>query len=230
MPDKQIDLYIDYKSPYAYLAIEPVWELERDFEVSLNWLPYTLDIPDYLGSAKVDNQGNVLEDNRSPHQWRRVRYSYMDVRRYANLRGLTIRGTQKIWDSSLAGIGLFYAKNQGVFRRYNDIVYERFWRRELDIEDPAVIEAVLKEAGADAADFRSFADGEGRALHDRTRVEAEDKGVFGVPTFVLDDEIFWGREHLALIRLRLSELGLKKQDAVNALDVSHAWRPTPQAN
>lgn len=227
MTKKRIDLYIDYKSPYAYLAVEPAWELERDFEVSLNWLPYTLDIPDYLGSAKVDSQGNVLEDNRSPHQWRRVRYSYMDVRRYANLRGLTVRGTQKIWDSSLAAIGLLHAKDHGDFRRYNDIVYERFWRRDLDIEDPAVIEAVLREAGTYAAGFRSFADGEGRALHDRIRAEAEDRGVFGVPTFVLDDEIFWGREHLALIRLRLDEQGLARPGAVNTLDVNHAWRPTP---
>ncbi|MFL6373564.1 MAG: 2-oxoglutarate dehydrogenase E1 subunit family protein, partial [Pyrinomonadaceae bacterium] len=44
----------------------------------------------------------VLEENRNPHQWRRVRYSYMDCRRQARKQGLVIRGTQKIWDSSLA--------------------------------------------------------------------------------------------------------------------------------
>ncbi len=224
MPDKQIDVYIDYKSPYAYLAIEPAWELEQDFKVFLNWLPYALDIPDFLGSAKVDEDGHVVEQNRTPHQWRRVRYSYMDARRYANLRGLTIRGPQKIWDSSLAAIGLLYAKDQGVFRAYNDMVYERFWRRELDIEDPAVIEAALSEAGAETSDFRSYADGDGRALHDRVRAEAEKRGVFGVPTFVLDDEIFWGREHLALIRLRLVEQGLSRPNAGPA-EISHAWRP-----
>ncbi len=225
MPDKQIDLYIDHKSPYAYLAIEPAWALERDFDVSLNWLPYTLDIPDYLGDAKVDDHGNVVEENRTPHQWRRVRYSYMDARRYANLRGLTIRGPKKIWDSSVAGIGLLYAKDQGVFRAYNDMVYERFWRRELDIEDPAVIEAVLREAGADVSGFRAYAGGEGRDLHDRIRAEAEERGVFGVPTFVFDDEIFWGREHLALVRLRLAERGLARPDVTDPLTISHAWRP-----
>ena len=71
MNDKQIDVYIDYKSPYAYLAIEPTWELERDYRVHINWLPYTLDIPDYLGSARVDEQGRVIEADRTPHQWRR---------------------------------------------------------------------------------------------------------------------------------------------------------------
>ena len=166
MSNLGIDVYIDFKSPYAYLAIADIRDLERDFHVRLTWLPYTLDIPDYLGSAKVDADGKVVEQSRSPHQWRRVRYSYRDVRRYANLRGLTILGTQKIWDSALAGIGLIYANAQGVTDAYVDIVFERFWRRELDIEDPAVIAAVLAEAGADADGFAAFAAGHGRAEHD----------------------------------------------------------------
>jgi 2-hydroxychromene-2-carboxylate isomerase len=225
MTTKTIDLYIDHKSPYAYLAVEPAWELERDFEVTLNWLPYTLDIPDFLGSAELGDDGTVIAQNRSAHQWRRVKYSYMDVRRYANLRGLTIRGPQKIWDSSLSGIGLLWARAHGAVRAYNDIVYERFWQRSLDIEDLGVIERVLNEAGIGTAGFAAWAEEEGRALHDRIRTGAEARGVFGVPTFVLDDELFWGREHLALIRLRLFELGLARPDAVKPLEVSHAWRP-----
>ena len=225
MTNKSIGLYIDHKSPYAYLAVEPAWELERDFDVTLDWLPYTLDIPDFLGSAEVGDDGRVIAENRTAHQWRRVKYSYMDVRRYANLRGLTIRGPQKIWDSSRSGIGLLWAKAHGGVRRYNDIVYERFWQRALDIEDVGVIENVLKESGNDTAGFAGWAAGEGRALHDRIRADAEERGVFGVPTFVLNGELFWGREHLALIRLRLCELGLAHADAINPLEVSHAWRP-----
>ena len=48
------DVYTDYKSPYAYLAKDPTYELERDFPVRLKWLPYVLDIPAFLGSARVD--------------------------------------------------------------------------------------------------------------------------------------------------------------------------------
>ena len=225
MVDQRLTVYIDYKSPYAYLAVEPTWAIARDYKVALEWLPYTLDIPDFLGSAKVNNQGEVLEEDRSSHQWRKVRYSYMDVRRYANLRGLTIRGPQKIWNSSLAGIGLLYAQKQGKFRDYNSKVYERFWRRELDIEDPSVIKSVLGETNIDIPNFDDFATDEGRLLHDEVRTEAEKKGVFGVPTYVLDDEIFWGREHLPLIRLRLSEKGLARPGIHALIDVTHAWRP-----
>ena len=112
MAQRTIKLYSDYKSPYAYLAKDLAYELERDTGVRVDWLPYTLDIPAYLGSAKVDAHGNVLEENRNAHQWRRVKYSYMDCRREANRRGLTIRGPRKIFDSSLANIGLLYAKRQ----------------------------------------------------------------------------------------------------------------------
>src|SRR3954470_8670984 len=114
MPEKLVvTVYIDFKTPYAYLAKDPARDLERDFDISLDWLPYILDIPSYLGSARLDADGHVIEENRNAHQWRRVRYSYMDCRRQARKRGLVIRGTQKIWNSTLAAAGLLYAKPQG---------------------------------------------------------------------------------------------------------------------
>ncbi len=142
--------YTDYKSPYAYLAKDLTYDLARETGVRLDWRPYVLDIPAYLGSARVDDDGRVLEESRNAHQWRRVRYSYMDCRRIARGRGLVIRGPRKIWDSSLAAAGMLLAQDQGeaVFRRYHDTVFERFWQRALDIEDPAVIAAVLTETGA----------------------------------------------------------------------------------
>jgi 2-hydroxychromene-2-carboxylate isomerase len=207
MADQRVvTVYIDYKSPYAYLAKDLVYELERDFAVRIDWLPYVLDIPSFLGSARVDDAGRVIDESRNAHQWRRVRYSYMDCRRQARKRGLIIRGPQKIWDSTLAGSGLLYAKAQGdtVLRHYHDITFERFWRRELDIEDPAVVAAVLGEAGGDPAGFADYAAGEGAREVDRISRAAEESGIFGVPSFVVDGEQFWGREHLPDIREMLA--------------------------
>jgi 2-hydroxychromene-2-carboxylate isomerase len=198
-----ITLYTDYKSPYAYIAKAGAYALEQDFDVALDWLPYTLDIPSYLGSVEA----------RDPHQWRRVRYSYMDARRYANLQGLTLRGTKKIFDTRLGGIGMLYAKEQGVFRAYNDITFDRFWKRELEIEEFDVVRGVLDEAGADTAGFRAWVDGVGGALHDRLRAEAEAAGVFGVPMFVIEGELFWGGDRLPLIRDVLTERGLAREPA-----------------
>ena len=193
MAVRVVSVYIDYKSPYAYLAKDPAWELEREFDVRLDWLPYTLEIPLYLGTV----------EGRNAHQWRRIRYSYMDARRLANRRGLTVRGPQKIFDSSIAAIGMLYAKSHDAFRRYNDLVFERFWKRALDIEDREAIRATLSEAGAPLASFFDFLDGDGRIAHDRICRQAEEIGVFGVPTFVVDGEIFWGGDRLWMVREKL---------------------------
>jgi len=197
----KIKIYSDYKSPYAYLAKDVAYELERDTGVEVDWLPYTLDIPSYLGSAQVDAAGNVLEASRNAHQWRRVKYSYMDCRREANRRGLTILGPRKIFDSSLANIGMLYAKCRGALRGYHDRVFERFWKRELDIESADALAAVLVECGTDSSGFTAFLEGEGRRrLHDIMR-EAEAAGVFGVPSFLLENgDLYWGREHVPRIR------------------------------
>jgi 2-hydroxychromene-2-carboxylate isomerase len=130
----------------------------------------------------------------------------MDCRRQARKRGLVIRGPQKIWDSTLAAAGMLYAQRAGdaVFRRYHDAVFERFWKRELDIEDTTAIGAVLAESGADGAAFAAHAQ-VGRDEVAAISRAAEAKGVFGVPTFVVDDELFWGREHLPDIHAMLSD-------------------------
>ena len=198
---RTITVYTDYKSPYAYLAKDLAYELERDCEVRLDWRPYILDIPSYLGSARVDASGKVLEEARNAHQWRRVRYSYMDCRRQAQKRGLTIRGTQKIWDSTLAAAGMMFAQRAGdaVFRRYHDTVFERFWQRALDIESPDALAAILSDSGADASGFPAEAGALCAEVAAISRA-AEADGVFGVPSFVLAGDLYWGREHLSEIR------------------------------
>ncbi len=204
--DKPLILYIDFKSPYAYLAKDPAYAIEDQFGIEIDWRPLTLDIPSYLGSAKLDGQGKVVENNRTPQQWSGVKYAYRDARRYASLRGLTLRGTTKIWDSSLAGIGMEWAKLQSrtVLRGYIDRVYERFWKRELDIEDASVIESVLAESGADLSGFAAYRSADGRARHAAMQLQIFDAGIFGVPSFIIDGELFFGREHLPRVRWLLS--------------------------
>ena len=196
--DVPLVVYIDLKSPYAYLAIDPTRAMATTLGVAIDWRPFTLDIPSYLGSAKLDGKGRLASSKRSTQQWSGVRYAYMDARRYANLCGKTVRGTVKIWDSSSAGIAMLWARRQGaaVFDRFLDVLYPPFWRRELDIEAPGVFEPILREAGAEVEGFGAYAAGPGRAEHDAINAAAFDAGVFGVPTYLVGDEMWFGREHL----------------------------------
>jgi len=194
MPKPVVTLYTDYKSPFAYLAMAPAYELEDAFGVEVDWLPFTLDIPSFLGAV----------ESRSEAQWRKVKYAYMDARRWANKRGLTVRGPRKVYDSSPAQIGLLYAKDAGVLRAYNELLFPRFWQHELEVDDVAAVTACLAEAGADADGFAGFLVGEGRQRHDVIQEEAKQRGVFGVPTFIVDDELFWGYDRIDLLRERLA--------------------------
>jgi 2-hydroxychromene-2-carboxylate isomerase len=195
-----IDLWIDYVSPYAFVAKAWAYQLEADYDIALTWRPYTLDVASYMGSV----------DQRDPHHWRRVRYSYMDARRFANKQGLILKGPVKIYYARPANAGMLYAQRHGVFRAYNDLAFDRFWRREFDPEDASAVEALLVEAGAPPG-FAAFLKGEGGTEHDRLRNAAEAAGVFGVPMFVFDNELFWGGDRIGLLRERLDEKGVPRR-------------------
>ena len=199
----RVIFYFDYKSPYAYLAEAPTFELARECGVAIAWRPYTLQIEKYLGQAALDAHGQDTLGTRNDHQWRRVRYSYMDCRREANRRGLIIRGPRKIFDSSLAHIAFLFVAGRGDFRPFHDAVFERFWRRELDIENIDALRSLVVECGFDAQEFSNYLDGAGPARYAQLQRDAESAGVFGVPSYVIDGELFWGLERLPRVREKL---------------------------
>ena len=204
--DSPLIVYIDVKSPFAFVAKDYTYALQDELGLEFDWRPLTLDIPSYLGSARLDKKGKVAESSRSPKQWTQVRYAYRDARRYANIMGLTLRGTEKIWDTSLVHIGMLWVKRQDspLLRRYLDVVYERFWRRELDVEQPEVVAGVLREVGASVDGFETFSTGDGRTQHDAMQAQIFAAGIFGVPGYILDGEYYFGREHLPSVRWHLS--------------------------
>ena len=198
-------VYIDIKSPYAFVALKPIFALERELGVQFDWRPLTLDIPSYLGSAKK-KAGKVVESNRSASQWSGVKYAYRDARRYIERQGYILKGTEKIWDSSIANIGILWVVEHArdKLEAYLEAVYPPFWRRELDIEDVAVVAACITAAGVDADGFEAFQAGIGKAVHDQLQGQLHSNNIYGVPTYVVDGQILFGREHLPLVRWHLT--------------------------
>ena len=199
-------VYVDIKSPYAFVAIRPTLALEKELGVQFDWRPLTLDIPSYLGSAKKEKGKVVASKGRSQRTWNAIRYSYRDARRYAERQGLILKGTEKIWDSTLPNIGILWVMQtaRDSLGTYFEAVYPPFWRRELDIEDIAVVESCLTQAGVDVSGFAAFASGAGRAQHDALQPQFHPNGIYGVPTYVLGNDILFGREHIPYIRWVLS--------------------------
>ena len=203
MSNNSIDFYIDIKSPYAYLALDPAIIMFDQLGLKCNLLPYTLDIADYLGSATVNNEGQIISSNRTPHQWRRVKYSYMDCRRMANIQGKTILGTQKIWDSSLFSMAHLWIKEKSEQTLLPFLLesFQLFWKRNLNIENEKVILNLITKFKLDSANFISWKSNNQNCVTSLMNT-ALSKGIFGVPTFVFKEEIFWGSEKLELIKAK----------------------------
>jgi len=192
---RSVDLWLDLKSPYSFLAKDPAYALEKELGVTVRLRPYALDI---LGVY------NVADPKLAERGLRRIKYLYADVRRFANQRGMIIRGPQKIFDSTLIHLAWMFADATGKGRALIDTAYPRFFKRELDYEDRAAVEALLKEIGVDLVGFDDFATGDGPALLARHQAEADKQGVFAVPTFVVDGELFWGQDRIDFVRAKLA--------------------------
>lgn len=199
-----IKLYYDFKSPFTYLAMEPAYRLEETHRVRLRFIPHELAIREAYGGEL---------EQRAQRDWDKVRYLYMDMRRFANERGMIVRGPQKIFDSRLALISGLYADRNGRFRPYADRVFGRFFKRELDIEDAEALAAVMSEVGLDAAGFRRYAESDGPHDLRVAAEEAERDGVFGVPTFNVAGELFWGNDRVDWVIKKLDQMKLRRARA-----------------
>jgi hypothetical protein len=119
--------------------------------VKLLWRPFLLDIGSFLGTAEVGARDNKVKpgtNRRSLAQWRVVKYAYANLRRYAAqfTPPLTIFGTRQIWDTTIPGIAMLFAAaaGQNELRAFQQHVWPRFWRRELDVEDLEAVTAALQ--------------------------------------------------------------------------------------
>jgi 2-hydroxychromene-2-carboxylate isomerase len=199
---EEIKFYYDYKSPFTYLAFEPACALEISHNVRLKFIPQELDVRSAYG-------GDL--EQRPQRDWFKVRYLYADARRFANQRGIIIRGPQKIFDSRLALMSGLYADLHGRFRQYSERVFERFFKRELDLENIDALGAVLAEVGFDPDDFHNWANSHGQAALQSAREEADRDGTFGVPTLIVAGEMFWGNDRIPWLVKKLDAMGLKRQ-------------------
>ena len=188
-------MYSDYKSPYAYLAFDPAFALADRYHIRLRWIPFQL---------RLKGKGE-----RSVYSEYKVKYSYLDARRWANKRGgIMLKGPLKINDSTPALIGGLFAETQGRLLDYSRRVYAAFFRRELEIDQVDAIAGVIAGLGLSADDYRSYVAAEGARRYEEAQAEAASDQIFGVPLFIFEGEPFWGYDRLVLLGERLTEAGL----------------------
>lgn len=198
----EVKMYSDFKSPYAFLAFDPAFELEDKYRIRLKWKPFQL---------RLKGKGQ-----RSRYSEYKVKYSYMDARRWSNMRGgLMLRGPLKIFDTTPALIGGLFAEKGGRLREYGNKVFEQFFKRELAADEADAIAPVLAGVGLSEQDYRDYLAGEGLGDYERAQQDAVVDQVFGVPMFYYQNEPFWGYDRMGLLEGRLTEAGLEREPPMN---------------
>ena len=197
-----VKFYFAYTSPFSFLAMQPAFDLERSHRVAIRPIPYAVHIRAVYGDPST----------RSEQMRAKLRYLYADARRFAAERGLTILAPRRIYDARTALMSALYAERQGKMRPYSALVFERFFRRELDVEDRFALEQIMREAGIDETGFAAYAEGPGPDELAACFDEGRRDGIFGVPTAVVDGELFWGNDRIAWVIKKLDRMGLRKED------------------
>jgi len=198
MERKELKMYSDYKSPFAYLAFDPAFALQERFAVRVRWIPFQLRIKD--------------RGQRSAYSDYKAKYSYLDARRWAKPRGILIRAPQKVYDTTPALIGGLFAESKGLLLEYSRKAYELFFRREFEADDPEAVAALLATLRLSAAEYREYLSGAGARAYAIAQEEAAADNVFGVPLFFFEREPFWGHDRLPVLEQRLVEAGLSIAD------------------
>lgn len=190
----EVKMYSDYKSPFAFLAFDPAFALEARYRIRVRWIPFQL---------RIKGKGE-----RSLYSEYKAKYSYLDARRWAKPRGLVIRGPLKVYDTTPALVGGLFAERHGRLAEYSRRVFEAFFRRELEADQPDAVAGVIHAIGLSDEEYRRYLAAEGAAAYERSREEAAADHVFGVPLFVFQGEPFWGHDRLGILEERLREGGL----------------------
>jgi 2-hydroxychromene-2-carboxylate isomerase len=193
---QDVDFFFDFVSPYTYLAQTQMAGLaDRSGARFRLWPMHLLNLMKQVGNAPT----TVLCANK-------LKYATRDIGRWVSRYGVPFQLNQHVFkgDTALALRGALVAQKQGVEDAYNRALFNAFWSEGLDVNDRAVLAGRLDAAGLDGKAILKTADepAYGEQLEKNTALAAE-RGVFGSPTFIVGDDLFFGNDRLGFLEERL---------------------------
>jgi 2-hydroxychromene-2-carboxylate isomerase len=197
-----IEVFYSFQSPYSYLAIESIYDIDRDYDVELLWQPY---------SAKASGQ-QVQASSVNPDK---LSYLIEDAQRFANEHSIpfTIPDTwpEEEYDPGRVTRGAIVAGDMGILMEYNFKVFHRWWGLGENPNDDNFMNELCDELDIDLGEFLSkVSNSDTRERVKGIYRRGRKMGVFDTPTFVVDKERIVGIDKISYLRERLDKEGLKK--------------------
>ncbi|MFQ5515256.1 MAG: 2-hydroxychromene-2-carboxylate isomerase [Myxococcota bacterium] len=189
----RIPFYYDYACPWAYLGSCRVEPYFQELGVEIDFRPVRLAQLAEPSSGKPPEPGE-----------RKKRNYVADLKHWAEMIGAEFYPDvrkRKRPETRLLLQAALVAKKQDRLREFHYPAFRARWAEGLDVSSPEVVRDLLEGAGldADAALERARSDELAQHLERETR-DAIARGVFGVPTIFVGDEMFWGNDRFELVR------------------------------
>ena len=113
----------------------------------------------------------------------------------------------------------YYARDKGKFKEFRDRCYKARWEDDLNLEDSDLIAKLGEDVGLDGGEIKAVI-GEGRylgALYSQ-RAQGKGLGIFGIPTFVVEGKLFWGKDVIDDVK---AEVARVKQERLEKEKEAH---------
>ena len=183
---KSIDFYFDFISPYSYLAHKKLKKLDKKYKIKINYKPILLGGLHKLGeiTAPAFNK-------------RKMRNMKNDCELIAIKNNIKFKWNTKFPINSLYLMRGYLVINSQLKGKFFDICFDAYWKNNIDISKEKNINVILDLAKINKTKF--FNDIKKPKIKDKLREltnNAFKKYIFGAPTFVVNNKIFWGQDRL----------------------------------
>ncbi len=200
--DARLTVLLDLRHPESYLALGPAISFATELSLEINWLP--LSVP----PLKRPSSPGPDDDRGIVHRRHRAHAIAHEIETYGRAQGLKIRDLYRSPDSSAFHLGWLWLRERDVERLpvYLAEAFHTYWSLALDPSSVTAIAALLDRVGtAELGGFERWCSGDGPEAAALLDDELLERGLFGVPGYVADGEVFLGRQHLPMIRWILGD-------------------------
>ena len=193
-----VDFYLGLGSRYSYLAASQVDRIEKTHGCRFVWKPIA-------SGALMDRRGGnpfLGEPLSGQYDWG---YREYDAKCWADHYGIPFREPVAFrTDPAMLALACLAAEAQGALVPCCRLVQRLIFVDGVAIDD-TVLAGLAEPLGLDAEAFQHDLQApQTRDRHERLLDEAKERGAFGVPTFFLDDRMFWGNDRLVLLEAALA--------------------------
>jgi len=196
---KIVTVYYALSSPWTYLGWARFREIAERTGASVDHRPIKV--------HEVFAASGGLPLAQRPKQ--RQAYRLQELRRWRDHLGLPLNLQPRhfpVDDQLAARVVIAHGQRGGDVSRLGEAMMRAVWVEERDIADPATLGAIAAEQGADGDALLAAARAPEVEAHYEVNTHAAiEQGVFGVPTFVIGDELFWGQDRLDFVERALRQ-------------------------